>query len=348
MTTLGAKEASHWVSALLQHHGTSRQGAEAVARNLVWNGLVGRHNFTFGRLPIHIERLKAGVLNPKAAPKGQKLGPATGKVDGENGFGHYAGEVGMALSIDLARQSGAGVCVVEGSNFFGTGAYFVNMAAEAGMAGLALSNSYPKVAAHNGSLPVLGTNPMAFGAPRENGAHFLLDMATSGLAGSSVRQHMDEGRALPEGLAVARDGTPITDPAKVAEGALLPFGGAKGFGLSMMVEILAGVLSGAGISQEVGSLYADFDRPGRSGHFFLAIDIARFMPLESFFARFEQMLAMVAGSAPQGGVVYPGQVRWREYERNSLHGIPISKEHGQIIARLGAAAGLGLPKGLAV
>ncbi len=268
---------------VLSKAGVSPDHAEATARHMVWCESVGRHNFGIERLAIHLKRLEAGVMSGSAAPAITRTSPALALVDARGGIGYLAAERAMEEAIALARDTGIGAAGVKNSNFFGAGAYSVNLAAEAGMIGLAMSNSFPKVAAHGGVKPVLGTNPFAFGAPRRNGEHLLFDMATAGLAGSTVREHIEKDRPLPEGLAIDAEGRPITDPARVSEGALLPFGGAKGFGLSLMVEILAGVITGAGIGGGVASMYSDFTRNGDNGHFFIAIDIARLMPLDDYF-----------------------------------------------------------------
>jgi LDH2 family malate/lactate/ureidoglycolate dehydrogenase len=270
-----------WCTRVFEAHGVGAAQADTVAKNLIWCDSVGRRNFGVERLPIFVKRLKAGVIKGDARPR--FLAPEL--LDADMGFGHYAAELAMARAIELAASrgiAGVGVC---NSNFFGAGAYFVKLACEKGMIGLALSNSFPKVAAHGGSLPVLGTNPFAFGAPRANGEHLLVDMATSELAGSTVRDHIESGEPLPVGLAVDASGRPLTDARKVENGALLPFGGAKGFGLALMVELLAGVLTGAGIASGVGSLYKDFTRRADNGHFLIAIDISRWMDRESPWSR---------------------------------------------------------------
>ena len=343
MERIAAEPLERHVAAILTGHGVSDAQARSVARNTIWSALVGRDNFSFGRLPIHVRRLEAGVLNGAAEPTVEPSGNNIALIDGQDGFGHYAGERGMAEAIDLAAQSGTGIAAVRNSNFFGTGAYFVNMAAEAGMIGIAASNSFPKVIAHGGNRAVLGTNPFAFGAPRADGRHLLFDMATSGLAGSTVRQHIAEGTPLPEGLAVAPDGSPVTDPRKVSEGALTPFGGAKGYGLALMVEILAGVLTGAGMAEGVASLYNNFDESGHSGHFLMAIDIARFMPLDAFTGRMDMLAAMLRESGPEGAVLLPGEVRWQAYDENKRLGIRLTTEDRRILAELAAPLGLTPP-----
>jgi LDH2 family malate/lactate/ureidoglycolate dehydrogenase len=301
--------------------GVSSAQAEAAARHMVWCECVGRHNFGIERIAIHLKRLSTGVLNGKAQPRLERLAPALARLDGDGGFGYAAAELAMREAIAMARDTGIGAVGVTNSNFFGAGAYYVNLAADAGMTGLAMSNSFPKAAAHGGLHPVLGTNPFAFGAPRTNGEHLLFDMATSALAGSTVREHIAMGTPLPVGLAIDARGQPITDPARVDEGALLPFGGAKGFGLALLVEILAGVIAGAGIGNGVASMYNDFTRHGDNGHFMLALDIARFMPLEDYHARFEALVAMLKASG--GDVLLPGEVRWQNWRDAVAHGVEV-------------------------
>jgi len=313
----------------LTNLGAGIQQAGASARHMVWCESVGRHNFGIERIPIHAKRLKAGVLNGTAEVTFEQVAPSLARADGGGGFGYFAAEQAMVRAIRTARQTGIGIVGMRNSNFFGAGAYYVNMAARAGMIGLAMSNSFPKVVAHGGVKPVLGTNPFAFGAPRKTGDHLLFDMATSALAGSTVREHMEKGTPLPEGLAIDGGGRPITDPAKVSQGALLPFGGPKGFGLSLLVEILAGVLTGAGIGDGVASMYNDFSRRGDNGHFLMALDIARFMPLENYHARFDGLVAMLKASGEN--VLLPGEVRWDHYRDAQVNGVEVDEAKWQAL-----------------
>ncbi len=306
---------------ILTKAGASAAQAQSAARHMVWCESVGRHNFGIERITIHVKRLKAGVMDGTADPQLEQLGPSLARLDAKAAIGFHAAERGMEEAIRMARQTGCGVVGVTNSNFFGAGAYYVNMAAEAGMVGVALSNSFPKVVAHGGLKPVLGTNPFAFGAPRKSGEHLLFDMATSALAGSTVREHMESGTPLPEGLAIDRHGQPITDPEKVASGALLPFGGPKGFGLSLLVEILAGVITGAGVSDGVASMYGDFERNGGNGHFLMAIDISRFMTVDDYHARFDGLVSLIKGSGD--GVMLPGEVRWQHWRDAQANGVEI-------------------------
>ena len=325
-TNINAQELQTFIAAVLATKGVNQAQCQSVAVNMVWSEMVGRSNFGINRIPVLTKRVDEGVLNPDCKPQFQELSPSTGKLDADNGFGQYAGEVAMDRAIGLARQNGVGVVSVNNSNFFGTGAYFVQQAAAQKMIGLAMSNSFPKVAPHGGSKAVFGTNPFAFGAPRQNGHSLLVDFATSSLAGSTVREYLEKGIQLPEGMAVMKDGEPVRDPAKIGDASLLPFGGPKGFGLSLMVELLAGVLSGAGVSHGVKSIYSNFTEASNAGHLFVALDITRWMQPVEFFQRFESLIDVIKSTGPEGQVLLPGEIRWANYEASALNGIPFSKE----------------------
>lgn len=330
-----------FVEDFLAAHGVATESAASVARHMVWCEMVGRRNFGLERLPILVRRLAAGVLTPRPHMRFADIAPSIARLDGDGGFGYEAAACAMDRAIALARACGVGIVGVRNSNFFGAGAYYVNQAAAAGMIGLALSNSFPKVVAHGGIRPVLGTNPFAFGAPRRDGDHLLFDMATAALAGSTLREHIAKGVPLPEGLAIDEGGRPITDPRKAAAGALLPFGGAKGFGLSLLVEILAGVITGAGVGDGVASMYNDFARNGDNGHFLMALDIGRWIDIETYHARFDGLVAAIKASGDS--LLLPGEVRWQNYREAEARGIELDPAVAAAIAPLAAAKGIALP-----
>lgn len=312
-----------FAQAIMRACGVDEVQIRSVSGNLIWSDLVGRPNFGVLRLPILMERVKRGLLRCPCHPRFEPLSATMERLDGDAGFGQHVAEVGMRRAIDLARDHGIGVIGVRNSNFFGTGAYFVHIAAESGMIALAMSNSFPKVVAHGGIKPVFGTNPFAFGAPRRAGRSLLVDMATSALAGSTVREHQRAGTPLPEGLAIDGEGKPVTDPDRLADGALLPFGGPKGAALALLVEVLSGIITGAGVSHGVASMYSDFTRSGNNGHFLVALDIARWMPLETFFERLESLVKTLTESGPDGQVRLPGEIRWRNYDDNLANGLRV-------------------------
>ena len=329
---------------VLEANGVESEQALAVIDNLVWSELVGRKNFGFIRFPLYLDRLKAGGLNGQCTPRLEKKSESLALLDGDQGFGQFVGRIAMTQAVSMARDSGIGIVGVHNSNFFGTGAYFANQSCEAGMIGLAASNSFPKVVAHGGRTPVFGTNPFAFGAPQRSGDHILVDLSTSALAGSTVREHIDAGTALPEGLAIDGDGHTITDPHKVQDGALLPFGGSKGYCLSFMVEILCGVLTGAGVSSGVSSMYNELAESGQNGHFILALDPEKFMDRNTYFDRIDSLISMVLMSAAPGAPVrIPGQVRLEAYRENVTNGIHLDSKTCQALQRVAKPVDVTVP-----
>lgn len=308
---------------LLAAGGVDPAQSGSVADNLAWCDMVGRRNHGIERLPILLKRVATGAIRCPCEPQVTRLAAAVERIDADAGFGHHAGKLGMERACALAIDSGVGVVGICNSNFFGAGAYYVQLAATCGMIGLAVSNSFPKVAAHGGTEPVLGTNPLSFAAPRTAGRSILIDMATAAAAGSSVREAKVKGEMLEPGLAIDDTGAPVRDPAEAASGTLLPAAGPKGFGLAILVELLSGVLTGSGVASEVASMYADLDRPGSNGHLFLAIDIARWMPLQQFGQRAEALAAALTGHAGSSRVRMPGDERWEEYARSEREGILI-------------------------
>jgi len=213
----------------------------------------------------------------------------------------------MIHAIDFARSEGVGMVLVRHSNHLGAAGYYVQRAAEAGMLAIALSNSFPKVRAHGGEAAVLGTNPLAFACPALEGAPVIVDMATSEQAGSTLRRQAEK--------------TPgVQAPASI----LAPFGGAKGYAVGLIVEILSGVFTGAGVSHQVGSMYKNFEQPGNNGHFFLVIDIARFMPLETFVSRMALLIEWLRQSGE--GVLYPGEQRAASLRTSRQAGIQVDDD----------------------
>jgi len=321
-------------TALLIASGCAPREAKVISNILIWCDQIGRHNQGIWRLPLLTKRFSQGLIKSPCEAKYSQLKPAVMLMDAQQGSGHYIAQQAMDKAIALAKHNGVGVIGVHNSNFFGAGAYYINQACQSGMIGIGLSNSFPKVAAYGGVKPVLGTNPFAFAAPRRNGQHLLLDMATSASAGSSITKSKEQGKTLDQDIAIDMEGNAITDPALVSQGALLPFGGAKGFGLSLFVEILSGVLTGAGFSHGVNSMINDYENGGKNGHFFIALDISSFIDSDYYYQRIEELLALVKLSHDSKKILYPGEIRWDHYQQSLIKGIPIDSDTIQTLTVL--------------
>src|SRR2546430_1724762 len=191
----------------------------------------------------------------------------------------------------LATDAGIGLVTVRNSNHFGAGGYFVDLVARARMLGIATSNSVAKLAPYGGVKPVFGTNPIAIGIPRAAEPPIVVDMATAAVSGGSVLRAAERRESIAEGIVVDADGQPITDARRAGQGAMLPFGGAKGSSLALFVEVLAAVLAQGALSTEVRSMFDDSAGEARVGHCFLVIDVGRVVALDDYASRLEQLVA---------------------------------------------------------
>jgi LDH2 family malate/lactate/ureidoglycolate dehydrogenase len=169
---------------------------------------------------------------------------------------------------------------------------------------------------------------------------------------NSVRDAAKRGRTLPEGVAAAKDGTPTTDPAKALDGGfLLPFGGHKGFGLAVLVEVLTGVLTAAGIGREVGSLFVDYDRAQNTGHFMVALDVASFIPVALYRSRRDYLASWIKESpraTGAGPALLPGEREQQTRRERLASGIPLPAETAADLATVGAELGVPVPQELRV
>lgn len=319
------KDLEEFAVSLLKAAGASDADSKVVASALVWADLRGRHPQGVNRLPIFIQRLRRGLVKSPALLQWKQIAPAAEMLDADNAFGHVAGTAAMKRAIALAKVEGIGIVSVRRSNLYGAASYFSSIATDAGCLGITCTNAFPKVAPYGGVHPVFGTNPIAFGCPTSSGIPILVDLSTSAMAGSSVRSMYETDRLLPEGVALNKNGTPTTNAKDIREGTLLPAAGAKGFGLALMVEILCGVLAGAAMGKEVGSMYSTFDRPVNTGHVFLAIDIEKFQARDHFMTRIDLLLSWIkVAGTEEHAVRFPGEIRGELADRYEREGIPLS------------------------
>jgi LDH2 family malate/lactate/ureidoglycolate dehydrogenase len=263
--------------------------------------------------------VRQGGTNPHAAPRVVDEGTSYVLVDGDNGHGQVTGTFAMRACLVKARETGIAMAGVKNSNHYGMGAAYAMLALEAGLVGICTTNGGVLIAPWGGIRPTFGNDPLSVAVPSGARRPIVLDIAMSVVAGGKVGLTVAEGKPLPAGWVLDKEGRPTTDPAAVADGQLVPIGEYKGYGLVAIMEILAGVLTGAkfGLQQD-RSLSRDATKPGERGHFFLALDPAAFMPLEAFKARIDQLIDDIHGSPLAAGaarIFLPGEIEWESYER---------------------------------
>jgi LDH2 family malate/lactate/ureidoglycolate dehydrogenase len=321
-----------------------REDAELVADGLVEADLRGLASHGVARIPIYAERLRRQVVNPRPNISISQVAPVVASVDGDDGMGFVVGNRAMAKAIEMARDFGIGLVGVHRSTHYGMGAIYALQAIDAGMISLAFTNSSPAIPIWGGRNVFLGAAPFAAGAPGGERGPYVLDMAMTVIARGKIRLAAQRGDPIPFGLALDSEGHPTTDAKKAFEGVCLPFGGAKGAALSMLMDILCGVFTGAAYGGDVKSLYFDFSGAQNVGHFFLAMRPNLFISSEEFAQRMDTLTERVKASPRAAGVdeiLMPGEPEFRSKEELQQTGIPLSRD---IVDALREEAGkIGLP-----
>jgi len=323
---------------VLEASGIAKGDAEDAARILVTGDLMGHATHGVLRLESYGERLRSGAMDARAAIAVEEAAPAIVRIDGANALGPLVGLRALREAMARAHTLGAGIAFARNSNHFGAIAPYCLMAAEQGFASMICSNASTTIAPTGGAETKLGNNPLGFGVPRPGGRAVILDMAMSVVARGKIRAALQRGQAIPDTWATDRAGKATTDPKAALDGFLLPFGGYKGYGLALVVDLLAGVLSGASYLTHVNSWLDDPEKPGNLGHFFLLIDTRVLGSGEWLAERMGDFDAIVHGTAradPAIPVRLPGEIELDSLERHRRDGVVMDPA---LIARLEALA----------
>jgi L-2-hydroxycarboxylate dehydrogenase (NAD+) len=293
------------------------------------------------RLPQYIRRIRAGGVNPKASITVEKTAPATAMVDGDNGMGHLVMQRAADTAIALAKDNGVAWVGARRSNHAGAAGVYAAMTLPHDMIGI-----YAVVANAN-HMPVWGaaesllsTNPIAVSVPAGGEPPVVLDIATTVVSYGTVKAYKLQGKPMPEGWMIdARDGKPVTDSAKSAEGLLMPIGGHKGSGLALVLGLLAGVLNGAAFGREVVDFNADDESACNTGHFMIALDVSRFLPIAVFKSEIDRHLRDLKSSPVLPGfdsIRLPGQQRLARRAERAAKGVPVLPEVVEQLDKLAA------------
>lgn len=317
-------ELHQFVADVFMKCGVSEEHSHTAARVLCYADENGFDTHGVANLDrIYVQRLVDGRVDAAADLSIVADSPGTAVMDANHGLGLVAGAHAMELAIQKAERLGIGCVVVRGSSHFGSAGYYTKQALGAGMIGIAMTNLGSQTIARplGGSVNMIGTNPIAMSAPAKQQPPFVLDMSTTVVATGKIRAAQRRGESIPEGWLIDDNGQPVTDPHAYDEGTghlqmlggSLATGGAKGYGLGLMVDILCGILSGANVGPDPRLLEPDGTEHALQdqniGHFFLALNIEAFRPEEEFNAHMDAMLTTLLQcppAAPSSRVVYPG------------------------------------------
>jgi (2R)-3-sulfolactate dehydrogenase (NADP+) len=276
MIRLSPDEIEHLTLAALRAHGAAEAAARSVARSVRRAEEDGIRAVGLGYLPIYLAHLRSGKVDGGARPRIVSPRGGTVLVDAGHGFAHPAFDAGLPVLAAAARAQGIAAMGIRCSYSIGVLGHPVEDIANEGLVGLAFTNSPPNIAPWGGKRPLFGTNPMALACPRRDRPPLVIDQATSVVTKVRLTAAAKAGKALPEGWALDSEGQPTTDATAALKGSMMPFGGAKGAALALIVELLGAALVGANLSKDA-SPYARPDGPPPGvGQFFIAIDAAAF------------------------------------------------------------------------
>lgn len=331
---------------VLEAAGAPAARAKLAASTLVYANLRGVDSHGVQLLPHYAGQIAAGDVNPAAVGRVVRESGACLLYDGEHGLGSATAEICTGHAIRLAREHGVSLVVTRETGHFGAAAFWSQRISSAGLIGVAMCDSSPQVPPWQGKAKRVGTNPISVSVPHPAGRGWLLDMATSTVALGKLEQAKLNGQEeIPAGWALDGEGRPTRRLADALAGFLMPLGGYKGSGLALMVEILGGVLGGGGMAPDVAGI-RDHGQPVHVNHTFLAIDVARFLPLEEFHARTGFLVDYVRRTPPAAGfseVLVAGDPEWRMEDERRARGVPIQPGPWALIAETAQRLGVALP-----
>jgi len=341
ITYISTEVIENFMKETFQALGVPEEEAAICADVLITADLRGIESHGVGRLKYYYDRIKAGVHRTTTEMEIVRESETTALVDGHHGMGHVIAYRSMRMAMDKAKQYGLGAVTVRNGTHFGIAGYYPLMAAKHGMMGLTVTNARPAVAPTFSTEPMLGTNPIAFAAPSDMDYPFCFDGATPITQRGKIEVLSRAEKPIPEGWVIDSQGRPLTDPDEAlddfgkAQAALLPLGGAgeelagyKGYSLGVMVEILTASLCGGVFMKDLLGFAPDGSRrPYMLGHFFLAIDIEHFIPLEESYSITGQIMRTLqnARKAPGAERIYvAGEKEYEKEKQIREQGVPVN------------------------
>jgi LDH2 family malate/lactate/ureidoglycolate dehydrogenase len=328
-----------FVQAVYEHVALPSADAALVADSLVQADLWGHQSHGVLRTPWYFERAKRGVMKAKTQVELLRNKGAVAVLDAHEGVGHVIAKHMMELGIAKAKTHGVASITVRNSNHFGTLMYFTKMAADAGCIAFLTSNGGPAMAPWGGAIrKLIGTNPWSIAAPAADLPPIMLDMANTGVARGKIYLAKQRQEPIPSGWALDAHGAPTTDPQAAIDGMILPMAHHKGYAIATLMDVLAGVLSGAQFLDGVHSPY-HFDQPSGAGHFLAVYDIDAFMDLGEYKQRITQFVSQIKTHPRAQGVdeiFYPGEMEAKASERHLKSGITLPTDTWNDLSKLAA------------
>lgn len=344
-TTIQVEKLTRFGTAVLETLGVPAADAHLLADSLVVAELWGHSSHGMLRLPWYVERLRSGVMTAVTEPEIAMDGGAVTVMDGRHGIGQVLTAKAVELGVERARKHGISAVGVRNSNHFGTAAYFTRMAAQQGCVAILATNASPAMAPWGGKTKTVGTNPWSIAAPGGRRGVAVMDIANTAVARGKIYLAAERDVEIPDTWAADENGVPTTNAKDAIHGLILPMAGHKGYVISFMMDVLAGVLTGSQFGSNVAGPY-EADRPSGCGHLLITIDIKSTMPLAEFEQRMEALIDEVKAVPTAHGIeeiFFPGELEDRNAALNSEAGISLADNTWQSMVKLGTETGTELP-----
>ena len=335
---VSAESLSNFVTGIFQGAGCSEKGARDMAECLVQTNLWGIDSHGVLRTPEYLKRFQFGAMNNQPEVRTIKTSGALEVLDADNGAGYVAGRAAMSRAIELAKTGNIAAVGIINSNHCGAASLYARMALEHGMIGIAMSNVAPNMVAPGGSKPITGNNPIAVAVPTFGDFPFVFDISLSAVSGGKILVAAKNSEQIPLGWATDREGRPTTDPNVGFKGFLLPMGGHKGFGLSLLVDILCGVITGGSFQHELKSMYVYPNDPSNTAHLMLVINPLCLMSKDQLKTRMAEFFETVKQSPmwdEDSEMLLPGEIEYRKEKERLSGGIPIPEPLYDELVQLG-------------
>lgn len=327
--------------------GLSQADARLTADVLIRTDMRGIYTHGTVALRRYVQLMRDGGIDVTAVPEVTDDGPAWARIDARQAVGMVASHHGMTVAIEKAAACGIGMTTVRRSNHFGAASAYAIMAVEHAdrpLIGVAMSNTDVVMNIPGGRGAAIGNNPFSYAVPARSQPPIVLDIAMSTVAGGKVASYQNRGEPLPEGWLTDAEGLPTTDPGVfTVTGALTPFGAHKGYGLALLVESLAGVLAGAGVTTDIPSWSKVSDDACDEGHTFMAIDVGAMMPLDEYYGRIDELIRRMREAPRAAGVdrtYVPGEMEYDSEAVSRREGVPLTGMAAENLAGLADDTGL--------
>jgi len=327
-TRIDPEGLKRYVSAIYEAVGVPERDASLLADTLVQADLWGHQSHGLLRTRWYLERIKNGVASAETKLVTVIDGGAVHVMDGNGGIGQVVAKQAMTDAIARSRKHGISAVAVRNSNHFGTVMYFTRIAARNGCIAFMTTNGGPAMAPWGGIRKIIGTNPWSIAAPVGDGDPFITDLASTAVARGKIYLARQRHEPIPEGWALAPDGSPTTDPVAAIAGIILPMGQHKGYAVASAMDLLAGVLSGSGFLDGVNGPY-HYGKKSNAGHFLFVLNIEAFMARAEFDRRMVDFVTRLKSVPPAKGVTeifYPGEKEANTDRKNRERGLSLPED----------------------